>query len=496
MKGIFENLLTENIFKVEKKIETIIRTDIEASEIDKILELCPSLVLIKKEQMEKKIKYTARISYFVVYLSNGEIKKVECASEFSGTIENEKDYNLIDIELCLLKTSTDTYGGDLKILSNVSVTALFEEKKELPFLTDMQNLIVKKDALVKPKKIGCVEKPWVVEEEFDLNFSVKEVLLYTVDCAIKSVKCGIGSIILDGELFLSLSLLQKVENSDILKERKNIPFRVELECEDALPEMVARGKVTATGVKIEALVDETTGKSTIKADLNLNLFAEAFEIEEVSYIVDCFSKEKETEIKKEKIEIILPLELRENFLKINTKCSLEEEIPLGARIMSVAGEKISIVSFEEEDGLTVNGVVSCTAFFKSQTVDAVKIEAPFTVNLEKSKKEKVYSINGAIESIFVKALSLKEIEVNLTANFSIFLEECVEKVAVTDLTFGEDKKEKQSAISVYIAKEGEELFDMAKRLNSSMEDITKINDELSFPLKGDERIIIFRQERK
>ena len=162
--------------------------------------------------------------------------------------------------------------------------------------------------------------------------------------------------------------------------------------------------------------------------------------------------------------------------------------------MSVADERFLLLTVEE-DG-TVNGLVELTAFLKGEELESILLTAPITFKVEKTDKEKLCYINACVENVYAKPLSLREVEVDLSLNLNYFLEETYEETVITSVTEGEVKEEKNNAISVYIAKKGEELFDMAKRLNSSMEDIIKVNKDLEFPLSGDERIIIYRQERK
>ena len=51
-----------------------------------------------------------------------------------------------------------------------------------------------------------------------------------------------------------------------------------------------------------------------------------------------------------------------------------------------------------------------------------------------------------------------------------------------------------SAISVFVATRGDDLWDVAKRLGSDEEEILKYNSDLTFPLDGDERVILYRQK--
>ena len=56
------------------------------------------------------------------------------------------------------------------------------------------------------------------------------------------------------------------------------------------------------------------------------------------------------------------------------------------------------------------------------------------------------------------------------------------------------RKADECAISVFVPKKGDELWDISKQLRVSEEEIMKCNENLEFPLRGDERIIIYRQK--
>jgi multiple sugar transport system substrate-binding protein len=67
---------------------------------------------------------------------------------------------------------------------------------------------------------------------------------------------------------------------------------------------------------------------------------------------------------------------------------------------------------------------------------------------------------------------------------------------VSDVTEGEKKHEKTCAISVYVANRGDDLWTTAKRLSLSPEGLMESNPALTFPLKEEERMIIYRQKRE
>ncbi len=64
--------------------------------------------------------------------------------------------------------------------------------------------------------------------------------------------------------------------------------------------------------------------------------------------------------------------------------------------------------------------------------------------------------------------------------------------AVTDITVGAEKTPKDNAISVYIARGNDTLWEVCKELGVSAEKIAELNPDVKFPLCGSERIIVYR----
>ena len=65
---------------------------------------------------------------------------------------------------------------------------------------------------------------------------------------------------------------------------------------------------------------------------------------------------------------------------------------------------------------------------------------------------------------------------------------------IGEIVFDVRKEENPCAISVYIARSGEDVFSLAKRLNQCPDKIKETNKDLQFPLNGDERIVVYRQK--
>jgi hypothetical protein len=94
--------------------------------------------------------------------------------------------------------------------------------------------------------------------------------------------------------------------------------------------------------------------------------------------------------------------------------------------------------------------------------------------------------------VTAKIRRANEIDVRADVVFTISKETEREIGVMRALTVGEARVLPTSAISVYVVSSKENLWDVAKALGTTPEIIVSQNDGLELPLKGGEKIMLFR----
>ena len=223
-----------------------------------------------------------------------------------------------------------------------------------------------------------------------------------------------------------------------------------------------------------------------------------FEESEAEYAADCYSplcevKYSACECNAECVSGEKTLEKR-----VSGRGVFSSPLEAGARLMCCANEKITLTSVTAGDAVSVEGVLEATAFLKDidGKVFSVPLEAPFSAVLEYDVGDDRYRVDAAVCECGARISSLESFEMDALVKFRIRTYRKTGEKVVGEVEEGEEKKPAASAVSVYIPLEGEELWDVAKRLNSSPETIAETNADLTYPLSGNERIVIYRQEKK
>lgn len=479
------------------RVKTECKTEIPSDSVSKILNLTAHSVVTECENSETGIRYSGKINFFVCYVNKeGEVCKCECSSDFNGVISGVKDCQKPVVNSVTEKIEADVSGVRLNLSAIITVSVRVCECKKFSALTGGDDLIINSNEISVSKSCGIRENVFPVEEEFEINGCVKEVLSQRANVVVTSVQSGVGCIIVDGNLYLSAILLQNNEKNDIIRESKVMPFRAEIECEDAMPSMTALAEVKVKSLKTDITVDTERGKSSVNACVVLLLSGEVYYTDTLNIVSDAFVLTENVELEKETHDFYKPCSVMFAQEQIDGKCVIDE-LPVGVSLLAVFGEKTEIAECERtENGLTLSGTLAMTVFFKDLEgkVFTRKAETPYSVNISQENVcEAEYSVCAVVSRPVVKMLSATELELFSTLDLTLYpWQKDSVCIAKSVKSLGE-KPYNDFALSVYIPCEGEELWSLAKRLNVCPDTLVSTNPDLKFPLSGDERIVVYRQ---
>lgn len=497
---IYEDInLIQRKSTIKERIKVECKTDVASDGVRKILSVTARATINKVETTLKEILYEGRVNYFICYLGDdGYISKCECAEVFKGSIKNQNQEGCRAVVFPTVeKTEADISGVRLAVTGYVLLETEVTECNRVKALTGGNNLITDGREISVLKSYGLRESLVPVEEQFDLPYVVEDVLGQRAEPVVTAVQCGVGTIIVDGEILLSAILLQNKEKNDIIRENKILPFRAEIECEDAMPSMSAVAFARDKSFKTDLSVDTQNGNSTVNATVVLALCGEAYSNENLTIAVDAFNEKEKVDIDRETYSFVKPCDVKSQSKDVTVTINTDQ-LPVGTTLVACMGEKAEITDTTcSQDGLMVTGVITMTAFFRDVDgkIFTRKAEGQFETMLDcLCDTECDYSMRPFAHKFKLRLVSDTQLEGTGEVFFSAYPYQRCNIGVVRAIKSAGDKPNNNHAISVYIPCEGEELWSLAKRLNVSPEKLISANPDLQFPLSGKERIVVYRQK--
>ncbi len=473
-----------------KKANTVECVTELACSLNEILSLGAKANLISCEKQEGGISYKARVIFNVVYLLEGEIRRKEFGIELVDFYKLDcENVDKFKVDL-LVENVTAKKGEKLCLESIVNAVILAETTKCDNLLVDKENCLVRQREESICELKSRAENVFVIDDEMQLDKELKNVLYSGAVAQITSCQCGLGTIICDGEIVLSLGLLPNVEKSDIIKENRIIPFRLELEENSVSINDLSSAKVCVNDLSIKVVVDEERGKTTLSSQIEIKIFARAYKTNMVLFADDMFSVDKELSLTKENLQTKSFIKQKSQVEKIGGKAFCIP--PENSRILCIMEERVYAVNYKvEKDKVVLEGVASGYITFEELNSGAIcskLAEMPFS--LEFPCSDLVEELVASCRNLQAKIRNDEiELEGEIIITYNNYKSDFIQ--AITSVQEGEAISVDNSAFKIYCAQKGDTIWDIAKTLKVSEQEILEQN-QLNFPLSGEEKIIIYK----
>lgn len=211
---------------------------------------------------------------------------------------------------------------------------------------------------------------------------------------------------------------------------------------------------------------------------NLKIFFD----EEVSTVDDAYSTKYMLDINKNRYDLgmLKGIQTIESIIRDNINLKENQERP--ESIIFTTGKVIINEKNITINKLTIEGVINAEVLYKSSgeniSYSAINGIIPFSSSID------IAGINGDMKSIVLCSIENIEgtiesnniaLKITLSISAKVFSEES--KVFISDvLESDEDIKDKKSSITIYVVGKGDTLWEIAKKFNSTVDAITKINN--------------------
>lgn len=457
-------------------------------EVKKIISLNAAAFITSVENKDESTFVRAKVAFRSAYLTEDGIKKREVFAEA------EAELPIVGAIVCAETADVRMSNVNDDYIARCSVRFTGEGFKceDTRILTGGDGLIIKNCETETDETTETATEEFTVADEFEVNYAVKEVLCHSEFIRVKSVESGVSRVIFEGECEVTVKALPFSENNDIIKEKRAVPFRFELPVIGALPDMLAFGEVRLLKEAVKVFTDETKNKSGISLELTLCATGCAVNRVKTQTAADAYSRTDEIALTKSKTSVEIFEGTRYRDERIISKTNAVA--PDGARILGTLGDCVTVFSVVGSNGKsTINGSVKADVIFRNADngTACVQAETPFSTDI--TEDSEVRNVKTTLSDLTARVRGGDiEFEFTLAVRYDLYSEKTVD--CITNAESLGERKTSDSAITVFIPAAGDELWDISKRLASTEEEVSRLNPDLEFPLKGDERIIIYRQK--
>ncbi len=216
----------------------------------------------------------------------------------------------------------------------------------------------------------------------------------------------------------------------------------------------------------------------IDLEVKIKVSAKVYNIEEKELIIDLYSTDKVIDLQEEEIAIV------ENIKDIIVRENISRELSIFdiQEIYAVDGYASIIDNQYVEDKVILEGLIDLNIYYlkgETEEISTMKEEIPFKsyLTIEETIENPILNVETNLEELkYSFRENTLKIDGNIKNHISINKESRIDIITeIEETEINIDKKNRPSLI-IYMVQKEDKLWDIAKRYNSTMEEIILAND--------------------
>ncbi len=463
--------------------------------IDTVLKADGKIIIDSCEAMEDRINYKGRFLCDVLYISKGDKGLYSISSEAPVNdfveIKGAKD-GMYAAMSCTISNIDYNIINDRKI----NVKAMADVKAQASEKTNIDAITEIEDLPREQQKFMNIYTTYVVLEKRDRFTVNEEVVLPAAKLPINEV-LSVDTNIVNPEFIpqqnnvnargdISVTILYTAKEGSLPEVYEfDIPFDGNIEAEGVSEGMSVNGTFFVENAFYDIDENDDGENRIINMEITVGTEFEVTDSGENEVVEDAYSVNNE--IKTDSVNICTYIEICRNKSQYPVKeiLTLDENAPDMLQIFKTGGKPYIDDVKIYDNRVVIDGVINADIMYVTGD-DAMPVynfrgAIPFsqTVEARGAKENMMADVSSNIAHIGFNMLSDREVEVRCALNTNTVVNNQVcytVPVSAEILPIDEEILNKLPGMVIYVVKKGDTLWKLAKRFNSTVEDIAEINN--------------------
>lgn len=486
-----------------EEIQALVEGEITLPEnkpkIEQVITLGGEVEITNQLIREDNLIVTGIVKFKTLYTTeedeNQHIHSLESTTDFREEISLEDSY-----------TSATTFiTADIE---HIEYTKITDYKIGIKAVVDIQSKLQLDNTVEIVKDIKCGEGIQVLKETIKYNDTIgsslaKNIVKETIEldddmpnvADILRVEANVyesetrvveGKVIVGGSVDYFVMYYSDDEEYKIKHIKQEVPFTHFVEIPGAMKDMNYELSLTTQDINYNARGDINGDLKIIDVECAVKIEAKVYTDSEKEVITDSYSTINKFEAKNEKIVV------SESIVNEAVEETLKQVIDV-----STQGDKLSevcnvnarpIVSEYRlvEGKLILEGIIEVDVLYLADgkaNLKNIKQEVPYKsyIDIEETKNSIDIEINNILKDIKYDKISDQEVEVEVVLRNQVNINRVKNINIVTEASELEEKIDKDSrpSITIYMVQKDDTVWDIAKRYNTTVEEIIQTNDIVS-----------------
>lgn len=473
------------------------------TQVAKILCASAKSYISSFEANNGEVCFNGNVNFQVIYENEDKVASaLDYTAEFKDKFVSDKITPTVIpiITSLVVDVNTTTINNEVKVVAIVEISVEIISSEEVSALTEVNgdDIFTKIETINYSTFLGVLADKFEVTHDIELKDNVSQVLEVSLSPYIDSVTAEDRIAKVKGGANVDICYLTNGETTLLRTYQTTVDFVQEVALDSVTQETCIQSNLNINYSQIKVTTNIDADNAIVNLSIPYDYLGYAFEERTMDVVTDVFSLNNYVNVSTNSVAGIKCADSLMDESKVSGYVTIEDNFideVLGTCCNTVTLATSSILN----NTLTLEGVASTTVIYlnkETASMYSATVEMPFSLT---KTLDNVTDDYNAVVTLSLGEVSCRlkrgtELEVNATLFvYANFYGETLEAV-ITGVELTDEKPESNSVLTIYVVKPNETVWDIAKQLNVSPDELLYQNPNVNLPLMGGEKLIVYRQK--
>ena len=480
--------------------QTLVECKLPTEEgISKLLCSCAKCYIKDSSIEGNTINYFGVACFQVTYINQqSEVVGADYTVEFKEKYVYESDINGVPASTCnVVDVNSSVNNGELRVVATLEIENEIVTNESQVVLVGANDLLVRRELLSFNVLANKITDNFDVVYDYEIKDGISKVLTVCANPYLTKIVPNNNYLLVEGGVSVDISYLTDDNLLRTVQTSFNFSQEVSDDGVDELSVVQGNIDVVCNDLKVSTAIDVDSAVVSLTIPMMFTGFV--FNKTTIDVVADAFSLTNYVNTTNESMTTFKGFEGYHFEDRVNGNLTIDDDMPNIDEVLGTCCNHVVLAGTSVNDGVfTVEGVAYTTILYQNKelnNINSVLIEMPFSItnNISETENDLVPVVQLALGDVTARVRRNKEIEVSADLHIYADFYKNMEEGVVSKITLDDEIPYDECALSIYISKEGDTVWDIAKELGVSPEVVLQQNPNLSDEIAPLTRVVVYKQ---